>query len=146
MEAVPAVFGEVENNIFEGSLLVIVTGVSVVVEAGAEILTDTAFCSPCPRVATKPVITGVVTVAAKLPPMVGVVKPFGVGMLTVVVPVLTATKLGGLPPVILPPITTMGVRPVSEPPATERLLELIVPIEVKLLDTGTDTVKPPRTC
>ena len=146
MEADPAVFGKVENNIFEGSLLVIVTSVSSVDEAGADIEMNTDFSRPWPRVAPKPLMTGGTIVAAKLPPVVGLEKPLGAGTVIDEEPVLTATKLAGRPPVVFPAIITMGVEPVSEPPLKTRLLELIVPTAVTLLATGTCIVKPPRTC
>ena len=71
------------------------------------------------------------TVAAMLAPVVGVVKPPGVVMPTVVTPLLTATKLG---------------RPVSVPPVKLMLPPVMVPFDVSLLVTGTVTVNPPRTC
>ena len=127
----PAVLGEVENSTFEGSLLVIVT----VVTAGAGPHSEmfTAFSKPWPSVADGAMVQLTLTVAAKVLPLVGVVKPLGVNAVIVAEPVFT-------------PLATKFGLPVSVPPVKVMLPPVMVPIVVSLLVTGTLTVNPPRTC
>ena len=127
----PSVLGEVENSTFEGSLLVIVT----VVAAGAGPHSEmfTAFSKPWPSVADGAMVQLTLTVAAKVLPVAGVVKPLGVDTVIVAEPVFTplATKLG---------------LPVSVPPVKLMFPPVMVPMVVLLLVTGTLAVNPPRTC
>ena len=127
----PVVLGEVENNTLEGSPLVIVT----VVAAGAGPHNEmfTAFSKPWPRVADGAMVQLTLTVAAKVLPVAGVVKPLGVATVIVAEPVFTplATKLG---------------LPVSVPPVKLMFPPVMVPMVVLLLVTGTLAVNPPRTC
>ncbi len=131
IELDPAVFGESEYSTFEGSLLVITTAVAA--GAGPHKETLTAFSKPWPTVVEGGIVQLTLTVAAKLAPVAGVVKPFGVVIATVVVPVFTplATKLGA---------------PVSVPPGKLMFPPVMVPMVVRLLVTGTVSVNPPRTC
>ena len=130
MVASPAPVAEVLNNNFDGSLEVIV--IVVAAGAGPFNVMFTLFCKPCPKVAENGTMPLEITVAARLL-AVAVAKPLGVPTVNVVVPVFT-------------PLATKFGLPVSVPPVKLRLAEDTVPTLVRLLENGTVTVAPPRTC